>query len=143
MLFEPFEGAHHDLPAAQLAVVVRKTQEHGPVGYLSADDLDAGLDQGRAGALDQGRADVSIRGAESIRYVTNEQEPGKYALIGSPITEIPVGIGVAKDQTELRDAVVEALAALMEDGTYAEIGERWGLSDILRPEVTVNGAPTS
>ncbi|MFY1634858.1 ABC transporter substrate-binding protein [Solwaraspora sp. WMMB335] len=91
--------------------------------------------------LEQGRADVSIRGAESIRYVTNEQEPGKYALIGSPITEIPVGIGVAKDQNDLRDAVAAALKELMADGTYAEIGERWGLADILRPEVTVNDEP--
>ncbi|MEV0397009.1 ABC transporter substrate-binding protein [Polymorphospora rubra] len=93
--------------------------------------------------LQQGRADVGIRGAESIRYVTNEQEPGKYALIGKPIAEIPVGIAVSKQQNELRDAVAAALKALMDDGTYAQIGEKWGLSDILRPAVTVNGQPAS
>ncbi|SCL26253.1 ABC transporter substrate-binding protein [Micromonospora inyonensis] len=93
--------------------------------------------------LQQGRADVSIRGAESIRYVTKEQEPGKYALIGKPIAEIPVGIGVSKKQTQLRDAVAAALKALIEDGTYAKIGEKWGLSDILRPAVTVNGQPVA
>jgi len=91
--------------------------------------------------LQQGRADVSIRGAESIRYITKEQEPGKYALIGKPIAEIPVGIGVNKNQTQLRDAVAAALEALMADGTYAKIGEKWGLSDILRQSVTINGQP--
>ncbi|SCL23034.1 amino acid ABC transporter substrate-binding protein, PAAT family [Micromonospora pallida] len=93
--------------------------------------------------LQQGRADVSIRGAESIRYVTKEQEPGKYALIGKPIAEIPVGIGVKKGNTELRDAVAAALKTLIEDGTYAKIGEKWGLADILRPSVTVNGQPAA
>lgn len=92
--------------------------------------------------LQQGRADVSIRGAESIRYVTNEQEPGKYALIGKPIAEIPVGIAVSKQQPELRDAVAAALKELMADGTYAQIGEKWGLADILRPAVTINGQPS-
>ncbi|MER5620010.1 ABC transporter substrate-binding protein [Streptosporangium sp. NPDC002544] len=89
--------------------------------------------------LEQGRADVGIRGAESIRYVVNEQSPGKYALIGKPIAEIPVGIAVSKKQNELRDAVAAALKALMEDGSYAKLGEKWGLSDILRPAVTING----
>ncbi|GAA2698979.1 ABC transporter substrate-binding protein [Micromonospora olivasterospora] len=93
--------------------------------------------------IGQGRADVGIRGAESIRYVTSEQEPGKYALIGKPITEIPVGIAVSKQQPELRDAVAAALTAVMDDGTYAQIGDKWGLSDILRPAVTINGQPAS
>lgn len=93
--------------------------------------------------LEQGRADVSIRGAESIRYVVNEQSPGKYALIGKPIAEIPVGIAVSKNQNQLRDAVAAALKALMEDGGYAKIGEKWGLQDILRPAVTINGQPAS
>ena len=56
MRVEPFEGAHDDFPAPQLAVVVRQAQEHGPVGDLSADDLDAGLGQGRAGPFEQGGA---------------------------------------------------------------------------------------
>lgn len=106
-----------------------------PVEEILADSTADALLQ-----LDQGRAAASIRGAESIRYVVNEQEPGTYALIGSPIAEIPVGIGVDKENTELRDAIAAALGELMADGTYAEIGETWGLADILRDTVTINDA---
>jgi polar amino acid transport system substrate-binding protein len=90
--------------------------------------------------LDQGRGDVTVRGAESVRFLVKDAEAaGKYAIIGDPIAEIPVGIGVNKDNEGLREAVAKALTALMDDGTYAEIGEKWGLSDLLRDKVTVNG----
>lgn len=89
--------------------------------------------------LQQGRADATIRGAESVRYLITELEPDTYALIGDPIAEIPVGIAVAKDNTDLRDAVAAALQVLIDDGTYAEIGEKWGLSDILVESVMING----
>lgn len=91
--------------------------------------------------LQQGRADVSIRGAESVRHLTTKQEPGKYTLIGKPIAQIPVGIAVNKNQKELRDAVAAALKALIDDGTYARIGEKWGMTDILLKSVTINGQP--
>ncbi|BDZ65472.1 transporter substrate-binding domain-containing protein [Agromyces mangrovi Wang et al. 2018] len=89
--------------------------------------------------LEQGRADATIRGAESVRYMAGELEPDTYALVDEPLSEIPVGIAVAKDNTELRDAVAAALQSLIDDGTYAEIGETWGLSDLLVDAVTING----
>lgn len=134
--------------------------DSGDAGYRAAIDefsastcADAGLDPIEQVLTDstpdallqlqQGRVDAGIRGAESIRYIAFEQEPGVYALVGDPIAEIPVGIGVDKDNTDLRDAVAAALGVLVEDGTYAEIGERWGLSDILVDGVMVNGEPVS
>ncbi|RKN12486.1 transporter substrate-binding domain-containing protein [Streptomyces radicis] len=128
----------------------------GDVGYrdaltAAADEACQGADpievvaaSGTADALiqlDQGRADATIRGAESVAYLMNEQEPGRYATVDEPLSQIPVGIAVAKDNPELRDAVADALATLVENGTYAEIGERWNLSDLLLDAVTVNGEP--
>lgn len=89
--------------------------------------------------LQQGRADATVRGAESVRYLMSDLEPGAYALIGGPISEIPVGIAVAKNNTELRDAVAAAMQVLIDNGTYASIGEKWGLADILIPAAMING----
>src|SRR5690554_3730495 len=74
--------------------------------------------------LQQGRADATVRGAESVRYLISELEPGVYSLVGEPIAEIPVGIAVAKDNTGLRDAVAAAMQVLIDNGTYAQIGEK-------------------
>lgn len=90
--------------------------------------------------LDQGRADATIRGAEAVRYLA---EDGAYMGVGEPLSSIPVGIAVDLENTGLRDAIAEALQALIDDGTYAEIGERWGLADLLLSEVTVNGEPVA
>ena len=89
--------------------------------------------------LQQGRADATVRGAESVRYLMSELEPGVYALVGEPIAEIPVGIAVAKTNTELRDAVAAAMQVLIDNGTYQAIGEKWGLQDILIPAAMING----
>ena len=40
-------------------------------------------------------------------------------------------IGFAKDNTELRDKVNEALKKLVEDGSAAEISEKWFGKDIV------------
>jgi len=90
--------------------------------------------------LDQGRADATIRGAEAVRFLA---EDGKYMGVGEPLTSIPVGIAVDLENTALRDAIAAALQTLIDNGTYAEIGERWGLSDLLLTEVTINGAPVA
>src|SRR5690606_25548307 len=89
--------------------------------------------------LQQGRADATVRGAESVRYLISELEPGVYSLVGEPIAEIPVGIAVAKDNTGLRDAIAAAMQVLIDNGTYAAIGEKWGLQDILIPAAMING----
>lgn len=90
--------------------------------------------------LDQGRADATIRGAEAVRFLV---EDGTYAIVGEPLTELPVGIAVAKDNTELRDRIADALQTLIDDGTYADIAEKWGLSDLAISAVTINGEARS
>lgn len=89
--------------------------------------------------LDQGRADATIRGAEAVRYLVEEGSAGEYAIVGEPLTELPVGIAVDKENTELRDRIADALQGLIDDGTYAGIAEKWGLVDLAIDEVTVNG----
>jgi polar amino acid transport system substrate-binding protein len=89
--------------------------------------------------LTQGRADATIRGAEAVSYLIDSGEEGQFAAIGEPLTELPVGIAVAKDNTELRDRIADALQALMDDGTYQELLDTWSLADLALPAVMVNG----
>lgn len=87
--------------------------------------------------LDQGRADATIRGAEAVRYLVENEEG--YAIVGEPLSYLPVGIAVAPDNTELRDRIADALQSLIDDGSYAEIAEKWGLTDLMIDEVMING----
>jgi polar amino acid transport system substrate-binding protein len=48
------------------------------------------------------------------------------------------GIGVSKDKPQLRDAVKEALDAIIKDGTYAEALKKWNVEDSAVKSATVN-----
>ena len=51
----------------------------------------------------------------------------------------PYGIGVRKDDQQLRDAIQEALKAIIADGTYQQILEKWGVTTGALTTATVNG----
>ncbi|MBB4983080.1 MULTISPECIES: ABC transporter substrate-binding protein [Streptomyces] len=48
------------------------------------------------------------------------------------------GIGVSKDNTQLRDAVKEALDAAIKDGSYAEALKKWNVEDSAVKSATIN-----
>jgi polar amino acid transport system substrate-binding protein len=52
---------------------------------------------------------------------------------------VPLGIGVAKSNTELRDALKKALDALIADGTYRKILEKHGVESGAVKSATING----
>ncbi len=54
---------------------------------------------------------------------------GELEVAAGAIESAPYGIGVRKGSTELKEAVEAALRQIMDDGTYADILETWGLSD--------------
>ncbi|MGJ3560935.1 transporter substrate-binding domain-containing protein [Streptomyces sp. INA 01156] len=51
----------------------------------------------------------------------------------------PYGIAVAKSNTELRDALKAALDALIENGEYQKIMDKWGVAEGSIDEATING----
>ncbi len=87
--------------------------------------------------LTQGRVDAAMQGNETIPYLM-QQEPGRYAPIGSAIAAQYTGIGVAKGNAALQQAIKEALDQLIADGSYGKILAKWQLGDIAVPKATVN-----
>lgn len=90
--------------------------------------------------MQQGRIDAVIQGNETLPH-TLKVEPGLYRIFGEPITFGLQGIAFRKPDTQLRDAVFEALTEIMEDGTYAEILSKYGLSSNALDKPTINAGP--
>jgi polar amino acid transport system substrate-binding protein len=74
--------------------------------------------------LKQGRIDAVVQGNETLPYAL-KQEPGKYRIVGEPFSTGHQGIMFRKDDTVLRQAVMDALAAMIADGAYQSILAKW------------------
>jgi polar amino acid transport system substrate-binding protein len=88
--------------------------------------------------LRQKRLDAAVQGSETLPYLMN-LEPNTYAIIGEPFTSVYQGMGFAKKDTQLRDAVAKAFGEMLKDGTYEEVLKKWGLSSAKLDKVMING----
>lgn len=61
-----------------------------------------------------------------------------FEVVGDQMESAPYGIAVKKDNAKLRDALKEALAAIIEDGSYKKALEKWGVEDGAVEEAKVN-----
>jgi len=77
--------------------------------------------------LKQGRIDAAVQGSETLPYA-QQQEIGKYRVVGEPISGGYQGIMFRKDDVPLREVVTQQLAAMIADGSYKAILDKWGLS---------------
>src|SRR5438552_8207755 len=76
--------------------------------------------------LKQGRIDAAVQGSEPLPYA-QAQEAGKYRIVGEPFSTGYQGIMFRKDDAALREVVTQHLAAMISDGAYKAILEKWGL----------------
>ena len=88
--------------------------------------------------LKQKRLDAAVQGSETLPYLMN-QEKGVYAILGAPFTTVHQGMGFAKKDTELRDAVAKAFKEMLADGTYAAVLKKWELPDAKVDALMING----
>ena len=77
--------------------------------------------------LKQGRIDAAVQGSETLPYVMG-QEPGAYAPVGAAFGTQYTGIAVARTDPAMRDALAGALDALIADGSYRALLDKWQLS---------------
>jgi polar amino acid transport system substrate-binding protein len=91
------------------------------ISFDSEDDVINQVLNGRAVAAYQ---DQPVTGY----YV--KLHPGKAETGGVTVAPSPEGIVVRKDNAALETAIKNALAAMMADGTYKQILDQWGVSDL-------------
>jgi polar amino acid transport system substrate-binding protein len=77
--------------------------------------------------LAQGRAEGAISSTSVISAMMTSY-PDTYEPLGEPFnTDSRLGIGVAKTNSGLRDALTAALQAMHDDGAYDALIRKWGL----------------
>lgn len=62
-----------------------------------------------------------------------------FEVIGEQVDAGPFGIAVNKDNTGLRDALKEAVDAIIKDGSYQKVLEKWGATSGAIDKAAVNG----
>ncbi|MCE0485599.1 ABC transporter substrate-binding protein [Ornithinimicrobium sediminis] len=83
-----------------------------------------GQDQATA-ALVSGRADAVLADSPVVSYAV-QQVGGDIEAVGEIYDAAPYGYVIPLEDTDLAEAVVAALEALAEDGTYESVLEDWG-----------------
>jgi polar amino acid transport system substrate-binding protein len=77
-------------------------------------------------AVVSGKDDAMLADSPVLAYAV-KQTNGQLELLGDIYDAAPYGYVIKKDQTEFAQAVADAVAALISDGTYQTILEKWGV----------------
>ncbi|MDG9702275.1 ABC transporter substrate-binding protein [Streptomyces sp. DH37] len=88
----------------------------------------------------QGRAVADINDYPVAAYNAKTSGGGNdFEVVGDQIDAAPYGIAVSKEDTQLRDAIKAALDAIIENGEYQKVLEKWEVTNAAVEEATVNG----
>jgi polar amino acid transport system substrate-binding protein len=89
-------------------------------------------------AVSSGRAEAAMADSPVAENIAAQSE-GQFEVTGGPFPPEPYGIAIPKD-SGLAQPVLDAVKALMADGTYTKILEYWGLEDGAIDNPVINGA---
>jgi polar amino acid transport system substrate-binding protein len=84
----------------------------------------------------QGRAVADMNDFPVAAFTVTKSSD--FEIVGEQIEAGPYGIGVRKSDTQLRDAIQKALQALIDDGTYQRILQKWNVTAGAVKTATVN-----
>ncbi|BFO15224.1 ABC transporter substrate-binding protein [Streptomyces sp. KM77-8] len=85
-------------------------------------------------------ADVVSADFPIAAYSVKNSGGGKYfEVVGGQVEAGPYGIAVAKGNDELRDALQAAVQAIIDNGDYQKIVDKWGVADGAITEAKING----
>ncbi|WP_037674065.1 ABC transporter substrate-binding protein [Streptomyces griseus] len=89
----------------------------------------------RAGGADAGSSDFPV-----AAYAVKTSGGGNdFQIVGEQVEAAPYGIAVAKNNAQLRDALKDALDAIIKNGEYDKIIKKWGVEDGAVKNAVVNG----
>lgn len=79
--------------------------------------------------VQNGQVDAFLDTAETLGYYATKTG-ARIQMAGEPFGTIKIGAATLKGNTELHNAIQQALNELESDGTYAKILDQWGMSDL-------------
>jgi polar amino acid transport system substrate-binding protein len=89
-----------------------------------------------------GRANAVVEDSPVAGYNAKTSGGGAdFEVVGQTVDPGQYGIAVPKENVQLRDALREALKAIIADGTYDKILTTWGASSGALRSATINGQP--
>ena len=79
--------------------------------------------------LQNGQVDAFMETAETLGYYATKTG-AQIQMAGKPFGTIKIGAATMKGNTELHDAIGQALSELESNGAYAKILDQWGMSNL-------------
>ncbi|MFD4508800.1 ABC transporter substrate-binding protein [Streptomyces sp. NPDC058457] len=90
--------------------------------------------------LKQGASVADLNDFPVAAYNAKTSGSGKdFEVVGEQIEAGPYGIAVSKENTQLRDAIQAAVAAIIKNGDYQKILEKWNVTQGAVTESKING----
>jgi polar amino acid transport system substrate-binding protein len=90
--------------------------------------------------IKSGRAAADMNDFPVAEYNAKVSGGGSdFEVVGEQISAGPYGIGFNKDDTQMRDAVQAALKAIIADGTYDQILQKWNVNQGALKTAAING----
>jgi polar amino acid transport system substrate-binding protein len=95
-----------------------------------------GQDQVTA-AVVSGKDDAELADSPIVTYAV-QQTNGQLETLGDVYDAAPYGYVVPKDDTDLAQVLADAVSALIADGSYQQVLEKWAVQDGAITDPTVN-----
>ncbi|MCU1613780.1 MAG: extracellular solute-binding protein family 3, partial [Frankiales bacterium] len=102
---------------------------------IAFDQYDAQSDA--TAAVVSGKDEAGLADSPVMAYAV-KQTNGQLELLGSVYDSAPYGYVIKKDQTQFADAVAKAVKALIDDGSYQKVLDKWGVQAGAIDDPTVN-----
>lgn len=126
--------------SVQIPLAEAQDEACAELGLDPIDILTVNTDTDALLAVKSGRATADLAETVTANYNAATANDGEdFEVVGPVYDPHLVGMVILKGNDGLRDAVAEALQALMEDGTYDKILAKYGLTQLALPEVLING----
>ncbi|MFB7322512.1 ABC transporter substrate-binding protein [Streptomyces sp. NPDC056190] len=124
----------------QAQFLEKQSQDCVKAGKQKVDVLTFGGNADEQLAVKQGRAAALLENYPTAVDFAKKSD-GKLEVVPNlQVEQRFFGMVLTKDNTQLRDALVKAWQAVIDDGSYGKVLDKWGLAEIGVEKAGVNGA---
>ena len=127
--------------STQIVLVDRASAKCTAAGKASIQNLQYSQPSDARLQVQSGRVAAFLGNSPVMVYLAKTAGDGKIfdVVQGHVYQPVPLGIGVAKSNTRLRDALQKSLNALIANGTYRKILEKYGIESGAVNSAAING----